>query len=198
MKLQMLAEQAIDGNQEALEYLQLKETTLVASKNEAVTRDTVSSNYNNTVPMFVSWLQSWACTSCEGHLAWPLGTWIGLPDIITMKQWQVKQVKQKNPLGEWVQSVLVAKILMERGQTALKEKQSLGALVWLEGNHLHGNADAECAKTRRQAKMKKEQKSQQGVTAGWIKRETFNRASKESMLSCQSWKGAGFKQLNPC
>ena len=65
----MLAEQAIDGNQEALEYLQLKETTLVASKNEAVTRDTVSSNYNNTVPMFVSWLQSWACTSCEGHLA---------------------------------------------------------------------------------------------------------------------------------
>ena len=45
-KLQILAEQAIDGNQEAMEYLQLKETALIGSKNEAVTWETVYSNYN--------------------------------------------------------------------------------------------------------------------------------------------------------
>ena len=52
-KLQILAEQAIDRNQEALEYLQLTETTLVGSKNNAVTWETLCSNYNYCAHVYI-------------------------------------------------------------------------------------------------------------------------------------------------
>lgn len=53
-----------------------------------------------------------------------------------------------------------------RGRTALKEKESQGALVLSEGHHVHGNADAERAKTRRRAKRIKKNRGQQCVLAG--------------------------------
>ena len=45
----------------------------------------------------------------------------------------------------------------------------------LEGHHVHGNANVERARTRRRAKKKQKHRSQQGVAAESIKRETFNR-----------------------
>lgn len=43
---EILAERAIDGEQEALEYLQHQETALIGSKNKVVTCETICSNYN--------------------------------------------------------------------------------------------------------------------------------------------------------
>lgn len=52
------------------------------------------------------------------------------------------------------------------GKRANCIKKSQGALVLSEGHHVHGNADAERAKTRRRAKRIKKNKGQQGAHAG--------------------------------
>ena len=59
------------------------------------------------------------------------------------------------------------KVIREEGELhQLKEKESQGALVLSDGHHVHGNADAERAKTRRRAKRIKKNKGQQGALAG--------------------------------
>ena len=53
MKLQILAERAIDGDQDTLGYLQLDETTVVGSENEAVTWETICSHYHYCAHVFI-------------------------------------------------------------------------------------------------------------------------------------------------
>lgn len=96
---------------------------------------------------------------------------------------------QKRAQQEWVLSVHAAKSHLGRGRTALKEKECQSALVWSEGHHLQGNADAERAKTRRRAKRIKKKKRSTGCRCGMNK--------KGSLKSCTDIEGQR-KTKCPC
>lgn len=52
-KIQVLAERAIHGDQEALKYLQLEETTMVGSEKKAITWKTICTDYHYCALVFI-------------------------------------------------------------------------------------------------------------------------------------------------
>lgn len=53
MKLEILADQAIDGDEEVLDYLRLQETEVNCSDNSVITWETLCGNHQSSTHVFV-------------------------------------------------------------------------------------------------------------------------------------------------